>query len=221
MWDMVPLDSYNTSDKYKYLGRPKKFAINPHPGLQQAEIVKQMEIPKSLIKENVYLADFGLSITAGTSVNCKAHEPCEYCAPERFHNIDPSLASDMWSYMCLFTELYLGFVPFRGICDGAGTAVVITSMVNALGPLPENWKADYVFPGSAHESWYDQGRQPVPEMTLAAKIKHARPEASQTEISNVLSFMSKVFCYLPESRISAAELLEDPSFKAVMQINQL
>lgn len=56
-------------------------------------------------------------------------------------------------------------------------------------------------------------------MTLAAKIKRARPEASQTEIKKVLSFMSKGFC-LPESRMSAAELLEDASFKAVMQIGR-
>lgn len=57
-------------------------------------------------------------------------------------------------------------------------------------------------------------------MTLAARIKHVRPEASQTEMENVLSFMSKGFYYLPESRMSAAELLEDASFKAVMQISQ-
>lgn len=122
--------------------------------------------------------------------------------------------------MCLFAKLYLGFVPFHGIFDDAGSGVLISSMVNALGPLPENWKGDYIYPEAAHESWYDQGRQSLSEMTLAAKIKRARPEASQTESSNVLSFMSKVFCYLPESRISAAELLEDASFKAVMQIYQ-
>lgn len=57
-------------------------------------------------------------------------------------------------------------------------------------------------------------------MTLAAKIKHSRLEASQTEMENVLSFMSKGFCYLPESRMSTAELLEDALFKAVMQIGQ-
>lgn len=218
MWDMVPLDSYDISTKYKYLGRPKKIAMNPHPGLQQAEVVKQMEVPQSLVKENVYLGDFGLAMTAGTSVSCKAQSPNIYCAPERFHKVDPSFASDMWSYMCLFVELYLGLVPFHGIFEGAGSTIVISDMVNALGPLPEHWKGNYEGVGTEVDWWYDQGRKPVPGMTLAARIKHARPEASQTEMENVLSFMSKGFCYLPESRMSAAELLEDASFKAVMQI---
>lgn len=179
-----------------------------------------MEVPQSLIKENVYLGDFGLAMTAGTSVSSKVQSPNVYCAPERFHNIGPSFASDMWSYMCLFAELYLGLVPFHGLLDGAGSTIVISSMVNALGPLPEHWKGNYEGVGAEVDSWYDQGRKPVPRMTLAAKIKRARPEASQTEIKNVLSFMSKGFCYLPESRMSAAELLEDASFKAVMQIGR-
>lgn len=220
MWYMVPLDSYDRNTKYKYLGRPKKIAMNPHPGLEQAEVVKQMEVPQSLIKENVYLGDFGLAMTAGTSVSSKVQSPNVYCAPERFHNIGPSFASDMWSYMCLFAELYFGLVPFHGLFDGAGSTIVISSMVNALGPLPEHWKGNYEGVGAEVDSWYDQGRKPVPRMTLAAKIKRARPEASQTEIKNVLSFMSKGFCYLPESRMSAAELLEDASFKAVMQIGR-
>ena len=36
----------------------------------------------------------------------------------------------------------------------------------------------------------------------------------------MLSFMSKGFRYLPEPRLSAAELLEDDSFKAVIQISR-
>lgn len=194
--------------------------MNPHPGLQQAEVVKQMEVPQSLIKGNVYLGDFGLAMTAGTSVSCNVQSPSVCCAPERFHNGNPSFASDMWSYMCLFAELYLGFVPCHGLFEGAGSTIVISSMVNALGPLPEHWKGEYEGVGTEVDSWYDQGRKAVPRMNLAAKIKRARPEASLTEMKNVLSFMSKGFCYLPESRMSAAELLEDASFKAVMQIGR-
>lgn len=120
--------------------------------------------------------------------------------------------------MCLFAELYLGFVFFHGLFKGAGSALVISSMLNTLGPLPEYWKGDYLCPRATIDSWYDQGRKPVPRSTLAAKIKRARLEASQSEMENVLSFISKVFRYLPESRISTAELLENASFKAVMQI---
>jgi serine/threonine protein kinase len=64
------------------------------------------------VREKVYLADFGHAIKAGTSVCKKWQWPIIYCSPERFHNVDPSCASDMWSYMCLFTELYTGATPF-------------------------------------------------------------------------------------------------------------
>lgn len=95
MWVMVPLDSYDISTKYKYLGRPKKIAMSPHPGLQQAEIVKQIEVSQSLVKENVYLGDFGLAITAGTSVSYKTQLLHVYCAPKQLHKVDPSFASDI------------------------------------------------------------------------------------------------------------------------------
>jgi len=173
-----------------------------------------MEVPESLLAETVYLGDFGLTIKTGTSVSQKVQSPAVYCAPERFHNADPSFASDIWSYMCLFAELYLGFTPFYG----TGSASVVSYMVNILGPLPEQWKGYYNGAGTSDDSWYDQTREAVPTMTLKAMVKRARPEASETERNHVLSVMSKGFCYLPESRISAAQLLQDASFNAVMKI---
>lgn len=214
MWGIAPLDNYNTKTKYEFLGRPQKIALDPHPGWQ-AEMVKPMEVPESLIEETFYLGDFGLAIKVGTSVSNKAHSPVIYRAPEQLHNADPSFSTDMWSYMCLFAELYLGFNPF----DGWFSSVVL-SIVDTLGPMPEHWKGDYKYPIIREDSWYDQSRKPRPERTLAAMIKRARPEASQTETDNVLSVMSKGFSYLPESRMSAAQLLEDASFKTVMQIYQ-
>lgn len=74
--------------------------------------------------------------------------------------------------------------------------------------------------GTSEDSWYDQSTKPKLRLPLAEWIKRRQSEASQTEINNVLSFMSKEFCYLPEPRLSAAELLEDDSFKAVIQISR-
>lgn len=213
MWGITPLDNCNTDTKYKYLGRPQKIALCPHPG-RQAELVKPVKVPRSLIRETIYLGDFGLAITAGTSVSQKIQSPAVYCAPERFHNIIPSFASDMWSYMCLFVELYLGFNPFYG----TGSASVVSYMVNVLGPLPEQWKGHYNGAGTSDDSWYDPSRKPHPTKALKAMIERARPETSQTERNHVLSVMYKGFCHLPESRVSAAQLLQDASFKAVMKI---
>lgn len=114
--------------------------------------------------------------------------------------------------MCLFAELYLGFTPFSGFQSDSE----LTSMVNILGPLPLRWKGHYrnVF-GTYDDSWYDQSRKPDPTMSLKAMIKRARPEASEIEQNNLLSVMSKGFCYFPEYRMSAEQLLQDTSFKAI------
>ena len=112
MWDIASLDNLDTKTKYKYLGRPKKIALTSDlwkPG----ELVKPMEVPKSLLRETVYLGDFGMAIKAGTEVKHKVLSPFVFCAPERFHNVNPSFASDMWSYMCIFSYLYLGCIPWH------------------------------------------------------------------------------------------------------------
>lgn len=92
-------------------------------------------------------------------------------------------------------------------------------MVNVLGPLPEQWKEHYKgssgYNAPCQDWWYDQSRKLDPTMSLEAMIKRARPEASEAEQSTLLSLMSKGFSYLPESRISAEQLLQDTSFKAI------
>jgi serine/threonine protein kinase len=215
MWDIAPLNNFNTETKYKHLGRPKKIAL-PSELWKRGELVKPLKVPKTLLRETVYLGDFGMAIKAGTEVKQKVLWPIVYCAPERFHNVNPSFASDMWSYMCLFTELYLGSTPWHS----DGCVLLMNCMVNIIGPLPEQWKGDYKALGLCDDSWYDQSRTPNPESlrTLEAKIRHARPDVSPTERDHVLSIMSKGFSYLPEDRPSATQLLQDASFKAVMEI---
>jgi serine/threonine protein kinase len=163
----------------------------------------------SLLGETVYLGDFGMAIKAGDEVDHKVLWPTIYCAPERFHNAKPNFASDMWSYIVIFTQLYLGFVPWE--CDHC-----VSLMVRIIGPLPKQWKGHYNAFGSCNDSWYDQDIKP--HRSLGTMVMRARPDISPTELNHVLSIMSKGFSYLPENRLSATQLLQDASFKAVMDI---
>jgi serine/threonine protein kinase len=120
LFDIASLDNFDTKTKYEYLGRPKKVALTSHlwrPG----ELVKPMEVSKSLLRETVYLSDFSMAIKAGTEVNRKVLFPFVFCAPERFHGVNPSFASDMWSFMCIFSYLYLGCVPWRAYGQDGGS----------------------------------------------------------------------------------------------------
>ncbi|PVH68361.1 kinase-like protein [Cadophora sp. DSE1049] len=187
MCGIVPLDAYDIKMKYK-----------------------PVVVPPSLLTKSVYLGDFGLAMNAGTSVNYKPQSPSAWCAPERLHNTDPSAASDMWSYMCVFTELYLGTLPWSSYGDA------LPGMIKVLGPLPQTWYGYYHQPTRTDASWYDPRKQP--EFTLEAIIAHARPDVSSTERAHVLSFMLKGFSYDPQDRVTAAQLLCNASFQAVMGV---
>ncbi|KAF4956861.1 hypothetical protein FGADI_3550 [Fusarium gaditjirri] len=166
------------------------------------------------VQETITLADFGLAVKSGTSVDYKGQPPAIYCAPERIHSIDPSFASDMWSYICIFAELTLGFPLFYGSADSS----VVEFMVKSLGPLPSSWKGSYEGGGQYDESWYSQNRQPDPHHTLEAKIKRALYDISPVEKQLVLSILQRGLSYSPEHRFSAGQLLEDVSFKELMAI---
>jgi serine/threonine protein kinase len=143
-------------------------------------------------------------------VNYKPQSPRAWCAPERLHNTDPSAASVMWSYMCVFTKLYLGTLPWSIYGDA------LPGIVKVLGPLPQTWCGRYHQPTRTDASWYDPRKQP--EFTPEAMIAHARPDVSSTERAHVLSFMLKGFSYNPQHRITAAQLLDNASFQAVMRV---
>jgi hypothetical protein len=112
--------------------------------------------------------------------------------------------------MCIFTELYLGHLPW--FVDGN----VLAHMVDVLGPLPRDWHDYHHERDTAPHSWYDPRTRP--ENTLAAMIARSRPDVSSEEAAHVLSFMLKGFHYHPEQRITAAQLLSNVSFQAVMRL---
>lgn len=213
MWEMPSLDEYDTATKYQRIGRPKKLLLGDFIW-KRTELVQQVTIPLDLLGSKLYLGDFGLVIKKGTSVRIKQQAPYYFCAPERLHGAYPSLASDMWSYMCLFGALYLGNNVFYGN-GGESTAF---SWVEQLGAMPESWKGRFWCPEEVRDAWYDHKTIPGPERDLASRIARMRPYTSQAERELVLSVMLKEFCYLPEQRITAEQLLRDPSFRAIIEM---
>jgi serine/threonine protein kinase len=211
MWGITPLDNLDKKANYEHLGRPQKIPISTI--WRKAELVKTAAIPKSLLTETIYLSDFGMAFKAGTKLERIVLSPHLFRAPELFHKVDPSFASDMWSYMCIFSRLYFNWVPWQNPLRSE----TLDKMVKVLGPLPEQWKGNYI--GSKYNnSWYDQSTTSDFRSAIERLIQRERPETSPTERNHVLSVMSKVFCYRPEDRLTAQQLLRDDSFKALMEI---
>jgi serine/threonine protein kinase len=214
MYGLKPFKSGSTiATKYQYLGRPRKMPIPTNQTLwKDGELVMPMTPHESLVEGNITLGDFGLAIKPGTSVECKVQSPAIYCAPERIHDKDPSFASDMWSFMCIFAELYLGFPLFYG----SAPSTMVDFMVRTLGPFPLSWKGTYKGNKKHDESWYDQTRRPEPRLSLEAKVKLTRDNISPAEQQLVLSILQRGLSYSPEKRLSAGQLLEDACFKELM-----
>ncbi|KAI8944767.1 kinase-like domain-containing protein [Xylaria longipes] len=213
MWEMTDIDKYDKATQYRRFGRPQKLDLI-EKACDLADLVQPMTIPPEFIGNTVYLGDFGMAILVGTPVDFKIQTPAMFCAPERYHDRNPSLASDMWSYTCIFAALYLGFPPFHGSGDD-----IVSLWVNTLGPLPVSWKGKYrYFDNKGDDAWYDQDRKHRPTMNLESLLARREPVPEEEEMKLVLSIFQRGFDYGPEKRPSAAELLKDDSFNALMRI---
>ncbi|KAJ8129556.1 hypothetical protein O1611_g4073 [Lasiodiplodia mahajangana] len=210
----------HASSIIQYTGRPRRTPLSPAQW-KRGELVMPIHanenFPESLVGDTIVLGDFGVAMKAGTPIARKLRFPAIYCAPEILHSMDPSFASDMWSYMCLFAEFYCACTLF----SGSGSSEVLSLTVDTLGPLPITWKGRYDAAGPEDATWYDQGREPDPTSTLEEKITRLRPDTSSKERQLVLCVLRRGLSYLPESRLTAAQLLDDVSFQALMEIYQL
>jgi serine/threonine protein kinase len=204
----------STAEKYKLLGRPRKARALVQNDLVLGELVAPANFPPKILNSDIYLCDFGILIESGTSVSNKLQSPPGYCAPELFHNFEPSFASDMWSYIVVFLRLYAGHPVFYG----PGFAGKLGSIVNRVGMLPPEWKGRYAAydKGDVQASWYGNGSQS--KDFLSEFLDQHRPDISAREKAHALSVIRQVFRPRPEERIGAAGLLENEDFKALMRL---
>lgn len=215
------LGKKSVKEKYELLGRPRKaralWEEDPETGKDVilGELVASAMFPPALVGSDAYLCDFGILVPAGTSVRNKLQSQRSYCAPELFHNMEPSFASDVWSYMVLFLSLYTEKLVFA---VGPGFAGVLNSIVDGVGPFPQEWKGHYEVYDKAEvkELWYGNG-PPANNLFNAFLDKH-RADINAAEKALVLSIIQQVFCPRPEDRVTAVGLLENKDFKALMSI---
>lgn len=213
------LGELSITERYNILGRPRKArAISERGGVTRliGELVVPATFPSEILSSDTYyLCDFGISIEAGSSVQNKLSSPPSYCAPELFHDYEPSLASDMWSYMVCFIYIYTLYPIF----GGPGFAGKLDAIMEYIGQFPLEWKGRYIGdPVGERDDWYGTS-QHSPDKLLRTFLDQHRPDISEIEKGLVLSIISQVFRVEPEARITASELLENEDFKALMNLH--
>jgi serine/threonine protein kinase len=175
---------------------------------------------------------------AGTTVDCKPQGILAFLSPERFHDSDPSPASDMWSFMVVFVYLYLGRLPFsnlHGIVDDLGPLPAewakpkpkydtswYESAENSSVPkcifatwLRENWQKEVAATARRYSGWVEDGNKQYAERANRAAQEAIVKEQAET---HVLKVIRSVFRHQPEERLTASQLLEDPGWKKLMEL---
>lgn len=149
MWGIAPFHNHTHAAKYEILGRPLKLSMSYLNLCKPGELVKPLVVPDDMPTDSLYLGDFGQAMKLGGERTQEGRPPLDYCSPDQLHGRPPSFACDTWSYMCIFAHLYIGFIPFTTWGKGG----VIASMVDTLGPLPEQWKGSYIWAEQGQDMW--------------------------------------------------------------------
>ncbi|KAL2285961.1 hypothetical protein FJTKL_07219 [Diaporthe vaccinii] len=208
----VDLAKMSTAEKYKVLGRPRKARALKEGDQVVGELVAPAKFPLDILSSDTYLCDFGILVEAGTSVPNELQSPAGYCAPELFHDFEPSFAGDMWSYMVVFLYLYTEY-PASPAWGFAGN---VDSIVERVGVLPLEWKGRYINKGTVQESWYEDASQS--KDIFSALLDQHRPDISAKEKGLALSVIRQVFRMKPKDRVRASDLLGNGDFEALMSI---
>ncbi|KAI1119761.1 kinase-like protein [Nemania abortiva] len=219
MWDIEPVAQWSTADIYARIGRPQKIRLRDDQNRHFADLVGDWNIersfPSALLRPSLSLGDFSHAVVASEAKQ-STQWPLTFCAPERYHGQVPSYASDMWGFMLIFFQLYTGST----LGNGNG-AQFVSSLVGALGPFPEEWKGKCTLE-DAYDWWYDQTGQflgsdnSAPLVSLETKLAFSLPHKSHEERELVARVMRKGLSYRPEDRLTAAQLLEDQLFNALL-----
>ncbi|KAL3448087.1 kinase-like domain-containing protein [Aspergillus insuetus] len=132
MWGVTSLAHLSRRDKYKELGRPlrKRIPHVQHP-YKQGELVRAINNPDHLHTDDFHLGDFGLSKKLTDPETQLGYPDLKFCSHERLPKHEPTTACDIWSYMVVFSILYLEFSLFNTL-----ETSVIGDHVRCLGPLP-------------------------------------------------------------------------------------
>lgn len=143
LWKLDPFFVEDiTNNPVEALGAPnQRLRIEEAEGLKSGHRAMPPKFPLQRLGSQVTLADFGLLLADKTVVEYKMQGTSAFLAPERFHDHDPSPASDLWSFMVVFVYLYLGKVAFPNTTNLSGKipSVYLRSIQENLGPLPAEW----------------------------------------------------------------------------------
>ncbi|ROW06941.1 hypothetical protein VMCG_03986 [Cytospora schulzeri] len=248
MWTLHPtaVKEITTSPAKVFPQPMKRIQFEHNKGLKSGHRLLPATFPVEKLGSQVVLADFGLLLADQTTVEHKLQGTPAFIAPERFHDHDPTKASDLWSFMVVFVHLYLceeAFPP-RWMMSRKDPVTYLYSIRENLGPLPAEWattKYDREFyapspedqPDKFASRLYKDWQEAIPTSIPVYKerAQNGDPEAAATakrleqdmQVKKkaepyALKVIHKIFRYQPRQRLTTEQLLVDPDWIQLMKI---
>lgn len=249
MWKLDPTSVQKiTTDPAQVFTYPvKRIQFEHNQGLKSGYRAIPATFSIEELGSQVVLADFGLLLPADkTTVEYTLQGTPAFLAPERFHNHNPSPASDLWSFMVVFIYLYLCKVAFppKWNMNGKDPVTYLYSIRENLGPLPAEWatteydKAFYTpiseaqlskFASRLCKDWQEDITASITafkeragkgdrEAAAVAKRLEQEVQVKKKAAPYALKVIHKIFRYQPRQRLPTEQLLVDSDWIQLMKI---
>lgn len=164
----------------------------PHAPQYIYENFNWSEVDIRYLKKEIAIIDFGTSFKASDPPKHPTID-ASLRAPEQFFGVRPSQASDLWALGCTLMHILGSSNPFKR-CAEVKTWSPVTRWEDALGPLPEPYRAKWIASkGLARKRKYDEMNDSEPVSMSSeqlAKMKKRRLEESRTE-DVVFAFLAR------------------------------
>lgn len=209
LYDALKADRFKGLDipKVKIVGRQIADSIS---FLHSLNVIHCDIKPENILWTNprhnvVKLIDFGcccyLNNTLYTYIQSRF-----YRAPEVMLGIDYGQEIDVWSYGCVICELITG----RPIFGGEDEIEQMALFISVLGHPPD----ELLEIATRKDKFFDEDNNPILKPNKRGKIHQplSRPLASvlHTDDEDLLNLIKGCLKWLPEERLTAAEVLQHP-----------
>ncbi|KAK8143709.1 hypothetical protein G3M48_006846 [Beauveria asiatica] len=229
LWVITGLDFLHQAGVVHTDLSPNNILVSFNPG--EELVFKQIEdlelanpTPRKVLPDRSIYLSYELGITHGPAVitdfgaarlgdpeNDEKHSgdvmPGIYRAPEIIMGADWDSKIDIWSLGVMVWDLFEGGPLFRGVsANNLDDELHLAEMVSLLGSPPKKFLERHI---KSRQFWDSEGTwiasTPIPDQSLESREIKLEGEEKQ----QLLDFMRKVLCWLPEDRKTAEQLYDD------------
>ncbi|KAL2754336.1 hypothetical protein ACRALDRAFT_1063202 [Sodiomyces alcalophilus JCM 7366] len=234
LWVIMGLDFLHQAGVIHTDLSPNNILVSFNPG--EERVFKQIEdlelanpTPRKVLPDRFIYLSYELGTTHGPAVitdygaarlgDPVTHEkhsgdvmPGTYRAPEVIMGADWDSKIDMWSLGVMVWDLFEGGPLFRAVsANNLDDELHLAEMVSLLGSPPKKFLERHV---KSRKYWDSEGNwiasTPIPDQSLESRETRLEGEEKQ----QLLAFVRKVLCWLPEDRKSACQLYDDEFLKS-------